>query len=281
MRVLVTGADGQLGRAIARVFARHEVLSFGRNSIDITDFDAVASTLDSVVPAAVVNAAAYTDVDGAESPEGREAAFRANALGPRNLAVATFERDLPLLHVSTDYVFDGRAACPYHEYDRPDPRSVYGASKLAGECAVRAHNPRHYIARTAWLYDHGAENFPSTMLSLAERKEVRVVSDQYGSPTFAPHLAVGLEKLLDSGAYGTYHLAGGGGASWYELTRALYELAGIETPVRAVSTADFPRPAERPRYAVLRSIQSPHLELPPWREGLAEFVRLERGSPRS
>lgn len=271
MKVLLTGAGGQLGRAVQAVFARHEVVALGHGALDVADLAAARAAVAAHRPALVLNAAAWTDVDGAESdPAG---AYRANALGPRNLALACAGAGAALLHLSTDYVFDGRAVRPYHEYDATAPLNVYGAGKLAGEAAVRAHCPRHYIVRTAWLYAAAGRNFPNTMRGLANRSEVRVVDDQHGSPTYAPHLARALLELVETQAWGTWHLAGGGGTSWYGLTRELFRALGVRIPVVPVSTAEFPRPAERPKYAVLASIQSPEIRLPPWEEGLAEFVR--------
>jgi dTDP-4-dehydrorhamnose reductase len=186
-----------------------------------------------------------------------------------------------VLHVSTDYVFDGRATRPYHEYDMTGPRSAYGRSKLAGEQAVRALNPRHYVVRTAWVYHHThSGNFPQTMLRLAEKGGVRVVSDQFGSPTYAPHLARAIAELLGTAAFGTWHFAGAGEASWYDLTRELFAQLGIGASVTPVSTAEFPRPAERPRYAVLATIQEPRIVLPDWREGVAEFAAAIRSASR-
>jgi dTDP-4-dehydrorhamnose reductase len=271
MKILVTGAAGQLGACLPEALAGHEVVALARDRLDIANLTQVRLAVQSHRPHAVVNAAAYNRVDEAESDP--DAAFRGNALGPRNLALATADAGIALVHVSTDYVFDGTATRPYHEYDATGPRSTYGASKLAGESAVRELNPRHFVVRTAWLYAAGGSNFPHTMLRLADRPEVRVVSDQVGSPTYAPHLARALARLLGTGAFGTYHLAGAGAASWYELTRALYARRGIATPVVPVTTAEFPRPAPRPAYSVLTTIQDPRIVLPPWEEGLAEFCR--------
>ncbi len=273
MKILLTGSKGQLGGAVQRVFSAHEIVAVDIDEVDITDLDAVRRAASDCAPDAIINAAAYTNVDGAEKDV--ELAYRVNALGPRNLALAASECDASLVHVSTDYVFDGRGTRPYHEYDATGPRSVYGASKLAGEEAVRSWR-RHFVVRTAWLYENGFPNFPATMLSLADRDEVRVVSDQHGSPTFAPHLAAALLELVDSDAFGTYHMAGSGGASWFDLTRTLYRLLEIDTAVRPVATAEFPRPAERPHYSVLETVQSPRIVLPPWQEGLAEFARIVR-----
>jgi dTDP-4-dehydrorhamnose reductase len=272
--VVVTGARGQLGSELCRLLAPREPVALGSAQLDITDFGAVRVALLGAQASIVINCAAYTQVDVAES--NIDDAFDVNALGPRNLAVVTAELGVPLLHVSTDYVFDGTAGVAYHEYDTPCPASVYGASKLAGEQAVAVLNPRHYIARTAWLYDDDGGNFPNTMLKLADRDEVRVVNDQYGSPTYVPHLAAALERLMDSGAYGTWHLTGSGEATWHELTCELYRALNIETVVVPVTTDEFPRPAPRPPYSVLRSVQSPQIHLPDWRVGLQEFAQKKR-----
>ena len=274
MKILLVGSGGQLARALLEALAQHEVQGVDLPEFDVTDLAQTRDTVARSRPELLLNASAYTAVDAAERDT--DGAFRVNALGPRNLALATAEAGIPLLHVSTDYVFDGESARPYHEFDAPNPRSVYGRSKLAGEEAVRSLNPLHYVVRTAWLYAPWGKNFALTMRELAARPEVRVVSDQYGSPTYAPHLAQAMARLLETRSFGTWHLAGSGGTSWYELTRALYQELGIETPVHPIATADFPRDAPRPRYAVLTSLQTPPLRLPPWREGvraLAERLR--------
>lgn len=270
MRIVLTGAAGQLGHALQASVASHDVTALDRRQLDIANRVAVSTAVNACAPDLVIDAAAYNDVDGAESHHDK--AYAANALGPRNLALATAARGIPLLHVSTDYVFDGSATRPYHEFDRPNPRSVYGKSKLAGEDAVRELNHRHYIVRTAWLFHTVGRNFAKTICGVAERPEVRVVSDQYGSPTYAPHLAEALVQLIETGAYGTYHLAGRGGTSWFELTRTLYRHLGITTPVQPVSTSEFPRPAPRPRYSVLTTLQDPAILLPPWEDGAAAFA---------
>lgn len=271
MKILLTGAGGQLGQALQKALADRDLVALDHHHLDITSLEAVRHTVGGHHPDIVVNAAAFNHVDGAESDP--DAAYRGNALGPRNLAVVTAARGLPLLHVSTDYVFAGTRTRPYHEFDRPHPRSVYGASKLAGEDAVRTLNPRHYVVRTAWLYHTVGRNFPKTMCTLADRSEVRVVSDQFGSPTYAPHLAAALAQLITTGAFGTYHLAGQGGTNWFALACALYRHLGIRTPIRPVATSEFPRPAERPRYSVLTTLQEPRIVLPPWEDGMAEFAR--------
>jgi dTDP-4-dehydrorhamnose reductase len=270
VKILLAGAAGQLGRALVDALESHELDPLGSKQLDVTDLPAVRATLSARRPELVVNCSGWTDVDGAEAEP--EAAFRLNALGPRNLALAARETGAALLHVSTDYVFDGEGDRPYCEFDATRPLSVYGRSKLAGEEAVREANERHFIVRTAWLYSTRGRNFALTMRGLAERPEVRVVSDQFGSPTYAPHLARAIGELVASGTYGTYHLAGRGVASWWELTCALYRELGVHTPVRAVSTAEFPRPARRPRYAPLTTVQSPEILLPSWEEGVRAFA---------
>ncbi len=274
-RILLAGAGGQLGRSLREVLADRELHPRTRDELDIASLDAVRDAVAQIEPDLVVNAAAYNAVDAAE--EDPEAAYSGNALGPRNLAVATAGRAIPLLHVSTDYVFDGRGARPYHEYDRPAPRTAYGKSKLAGEDAVRSINPRHYIVRTAWLYHPDGKNFANTIVGLADRGEVRVVSDQYGSPTYVPHLATGIAQLVDSEAYGTYHIVNAGEASWFDFASALYAELDLDAAVLPVSTAEFPRPAERPRYSVLTSIQQPRVELPHWKDGVRAFAAAKRG----
>jgi dTDP-4-dehydrorhamnose reductase len=275
MRILLLGAGGQLGRALAPALAAHAVVACDHARLDIADLAAVREAVRAAGPDALINAAAFNEVDRAESEP--EPAYRGNALGPRNLALASAERGISILHVSTDYVFDGTATTPYHEYHRPHPLSVYGATKLAGEAAVQALNPRHYLVRTAWLYSEVGHNFPRTMLELAATQPVvRVVSDQTGSPTYAPHLAAAIARLIETQAYGIYHLAGRGGTTWFDLTRALYRSLAIDVTVEPVSTAEFPRPAARPRYSVLTTIQEPRLLLPPWEEGLGEFERATR-----
>jgi len=271
MKILVAGASGQLGSLLPEALAGHRVEALGRDRLDVADLGSVRDAVRATRPQLVVNAAAWNRVDDAETD--REGAFRGNALGPRNLALATAEAGIPLVHVSTDYVFDGRAGRPYHEYDAPCPLSVYGRSKLAGETAVRELNPRHFVVRTAWLYAPGHPNFPTTMIRLGRDGPVRVVDDQVGSPTYAPHLAHAIARLVATGAFGTWHLAGAGQTSWFGLTRRLFERMGLGSEVTAVSTAEFPRPAPRPACSALVSIQDPPIALPPWEQGIDEFCR--------
>jgi dTDP-4-dehydrorhamnose reductase len=279
LKILITGADGQLGQCLLTACTRHEVLALNHQALDITQLDKVRDALGAYRPGLVINAAAFNDVDGAESHSAE--AYAVNALGPRNLAVATAAREIPLLHVSTDYVFSGSSRRPYHEFDRTNPCSVYGASKLAGEDAVRSLNPRHYIVRTAWLFWEDGRSFLLSMYRLATRNQLKVASDQYGSPTYVPHLAEGITKLAGTEAYGTYHLAGRGGASRFELVAYMLRRLSIATPILPVSSLEFSAPAPRPSYSVLSTIQDPRIELPTWEEGVSEFAsRLARADSR-
>lgn len=271
MKILVTGAAGQLGRALPEALRGHDVAALDRAGLDIADAASVAAALAAHAPGAVINAAAYNEVDRAESEP--EAAFRGNALGPRTLAEATAARGIALVHVSTDYVFDGTARTPYVESSATRPLSAYGRSKRSGEQAVIGANPRHFVVRTSWLYSAGGRNFPNTMRGLAQRGGVRVVEDQRGSPTYVPHLAAALAALVESGDFGIHHAAGQGEASWYELTRALFAGLGLDVPVEPVPTTAFPRPAPRPAYSVLATERRPPRLLPPWQDGLDAYVR--------
>jgi dTDP-4-dehydrorhamnose reductase len=270
MKLLIAGAGGQLGRSLGVALKQHELAMFERAEMDVTDLESVRAKVEHHRPDAVINASAFNGVDAAESDP--ELAFRVNAVGARNLALAAAEIKAGIVHVSTDYVFDGASGRPYHEYDEPRPVSTYGRSKLAGERAVASTNPRHYIVRTAWLFHEDGNNFLNRMITLASKGEVSVVNDQFGSPTYAPHLAEAIARLIESRAYGVYHLAGRGGTTWYELTRTLFRELGIRTQILPVSTSEFPRPAQRPRYSVLTTLQEPRLLLPSWKQGVHAFV---------
>jgi dTDP-4-dehydrorhamnose reductase len=271
LKILVAGAGGKLGRALTAGLAAHTVVPLERGQLDIADAGAVRDAVRAHSPDLVVNAAAYNEVDRAETE--RETAWRANVRGPENLARATADAGAAVLHVSSDYVFDGRAGRPYHEDDAPHPLSVYGESKLAGEEAVRRSNPRHYVVRTAWLFAADGRNFALTMLDLAARGPVRVVRDLHGSPTYVPHLAEAIGRLLATGAYGTWHLAGRGTATWFELADAIFRRCGIAAALEPVTAAEVARPAARPAFSALTTVREPAVLLPPWEEGVAAFAR--------
>lgn len=275
MKILVTGAKGQLGIEVAKQSGEHELILTGRGDLDITDARQVSSCLRKVNPDAVIHCAAYTNVDGAESDE--DGAFRVNAVGAQNLAAGCLEIGARLVYVSTDYVFDGTKQGVYREFDPVNPQTVYGRTKWQGEELVRQILGRHYIVRTAWLYGEG-KNFVRTMLQLAEKQPLRVVADQVGTPTSTVDVAQAIYRLLDSDAYGTYHASCQGQCSWYDFACEIFRQAGKQVQVLPVTTAEFPRPAKRPAYSVLDNYMLRMTvgdSMRSWQEALSEYIQLE------
>jgi dTDP-4-dehydrorhamnose reductase len=273
-KLLVTGAGGMLGRAVVDAAARlgHQVVPCARADLDIADADATRRLVAEARPAAIVNCAAYTDVDGAESD--RKSAEAANVQGARHVASAAAEIGAFVVHISTDYVFDGSKREPWLESDPVAPLGAYGETKLAGEHAVASVNPAHAIVRTAWLFGAGGRNFVDTMLALgAEREEVSVVTDQIGCPTWTGHLAGALVELAERPAEtGIHHIASSGSCSWNELALEIFERAGIDCRVLPATSEQFVRPARRPAYSVLGSERRDPLVLPRWQDGVAEYL---------
>ena len=274
LRLLVTGAGGMLGRAVVEA-ARgrgHDVFAATRAELDITVEAAVRPALLEWRPDVVVNCAAYTDVDGAEHD--RAAAEAVNHHGAGLIADAAAEVGASIVHLSTDYVFDGSKREPWVESDPVAPLGVYGETKLGGERLVAAANPAHVIVRTSWLFGAGGRNFVDTMLALgAARDEVSVVTDQVGCPTWTGHLAGALVALAERPqATGIHHIAGAGACSWNELAQEIFERAGLDCRVLPATSEQFPRPARRPAYSVLGSERPDAVVLPPWQQGLAEYL---------
>ncbi len=287
--MLVTGASGMLGLDVLRAGERagHELVGLARSELDVTDAGAVRDAFARVQPEAAINCAAWTDVDGAETHE-REA-HAVNGDGAGNLARAAADAGVPLAHVSTDYVFSGEAPHgpdgrprAFVESDATGPRSVYGASKLAGERLVLSASPRHAVARTAWLFGTGGRNFAETMLRLAgERDAVQVVDDQVGCPTWTGHLAPALIGLLERGVAGLVHLAGAGHVSWNGFAAEIFRQADLGCRVEPASSAQMARPAPRPAWSALESERDEVLPLPPWQDGLAGFLAARAGIMRA
>lgn len=278
MNILVTGANGQLGREIVNLAADPNVriMGFGRDELDISNPAQCEAVMADCMPDAVIHCAAYTAVDKAESDP--DEAFRINAAGTRNIATAAKAVGAKLCYVSTDYVFDGRAAVPYEEQTKANPQTVYGRSKLAGEQEVQSIITEHFIVRTSWVFGKYGRNFVKTIRQLAgEREQLQVVDDQIGSPTYALDLANFLVTLVQTEFYGLYHATNVGTCSWYEFAQAILEESGL-TAVRLepCTTASFPRPAARPAYSVLsHSALLAHgfQAFRPWREALHHYMK--------
>lgn len=271
MRILVTGAGGQLGRELIEVLASQEVHGRDHHALDITDRHAVIATVEQVRPSWVINAAAYNDVDGAEVAS--ELAFAVNAAGAGYLAEAAARAGADMMHISTDYVFDGRKGTPYTELDRPDPLSVYGRTKYEGELQVLSAHPSACVLRTAWLYGEYGNNFVKAILKAAERGgPLRVVADQVGSPTWTRHLARAIGALIQTPARGLFHVANAGACSRFEFARAIVQ-GRVE--VQPISAAEAARPAPRPANSALVSErwQAAGLQpLPDWERALGDYL---------
>jgi dTDP-4-dehydrorhamnose reductase len=274
MRLLVTGGAGMLGQAVATAATRlgHEVVALSRAELDVTDADHVRRVIAAAEPRAIVNCAAWTDVDAAETAEATATAV--NGAGAGNVARAAAETGARVVHISTDYVFDGTKTTPWVESDPAGPIDAYGRSKLVGEQEVAAASGEHAIVRTAWLFGAGGRNFVDTMLALGdERDEVSVVTDQVGSPTWTGHLAEAVIELAERrGDVGVFHAAGAGACSWYELAVEVFDRAGVRCRVLPTTAERFARAARRPAYSVLATERDAAPILPPWQQGVAAYL---------
>ncbi len=275
MRVLITGAAGMLGTDLSAAAgaAGHEVIALPRAELDIADGDAVRAAIGGARPDVVVNCAAWTDVDGAETH--LEEAIAINGTAAGHVAAAAAAVGAWTIHISSDYVFDGSKTEPYLESDPVGPRSAYGRSKLEGELAVAREAPAsHTIVRSSWLFGVHGHCFPATIMRLArERDSITVVDDQVGCPTFTGHLAPALLELAEGRAPGVVHVAGGGDCSWFDFAVAIVSSAGLSCDVRPGTTAELARPAPRPAYSVLRTERGDAVpRLADWRSGLADYL---------
>ncbi|SDW82262.1 dTDP-4-dehydrorhamnose reductase [Paenibacillus sp. PDC88] len=282
MKVLVTGAAGQLGKDVVLLLQSKgcEILACDRQTLDITNSEQCKAVVTGFSPQAIIHCAAYTAVDAAETDV--EGAYLVNATGSRNLAVAAEKIGAKIVYISTDYVFNGQSSEPYHEYDNTDPQSIYGKSKRAGEVLTQSLSSRYFIVRTSWVYGLHGSNFVKTMLKLGQEKPLlNVVNDQKGSPTYTVDLAAFLYELIQTEKYGIYHASNSGSCTWYEFTQAILEDAAqvldmkVTASLEPCTTDMFPRPAPRPQNSVMEhlAIRTNGLtDLRPWREGLNDFL---------
>ena len=276
-RVIVTGANGQLGRAVNQQYSgstEFELINTDVGELDITSIDRVMEFARDIKPYAIINCAAYTAVEACEQEE--DLAFRINAIGARNLSIAANETGAKLVHVSTDYVFDGNGSRPYRETDPTGPQSAYGRTKLASENFVKEFSGRHYIVRTAWMYGDG-KNFVKTMLRLSETNDkVRVVCDQVGSPTSAAELAKAIAYLLPTENYGLFHGTCEGDCSWAQFTEEIFRLAGKKTMVEAITSEEYGAAVKRPAYSILENYMfkmTTDFMFADWHDAIAEYLK--------
>jgi len=288
MKILITGCRGQLGSQIINIlkagsselgvipqeYRTSEIIGVDIEELDISSLEYVREFMNEVKPNIVINSAAYTNVDGCESNQ--DLAFKVNSLGPRNLAIACEHIGAKLIHISTDYVFEGNAINPYKEYDIINPASVYGKTKLLGENYVREFCSKYFIVRTAWLYGYNGNNFVKTIMKVAKEKgHLDVVDDQRGNPTNAEDLAHHILKLTLTDEYGVYHCTGNGECSWYDFARAIVEFANIECTVSPITSDKINRAAKRPNFSALDNMMlrcSVGDEMRDWEKSLENFI---------
>ena len=277
MKILITGANGLLGHELSSLLKDHTLILLSHSQLDISDSESVNKQIDSSSPDIIINSAAYTQVDACET--NYDLAFQSNAIGPKNLAIKCKQLGIPLIHISTDYVFEGneKKNSPLVENDKLGPKTVYGKTKLEGEKMVQENCQKYFILRTAWLYGEG-KNFVKTMLSLSKKnKELKVVNDQIGSPTYAKDLAKAIKEIIEkkSDKYGIYHVTNKGEVSWYEFAKKIFEIKNIEIKVNPCTSEEFPRPAPRPHYSVLSNqkwIDAGFTPMRDYEEALNEYL---------
>ena len=277
MKILITGSNGMLGHDLIEVLKdNHELILTTSKTLDITNKNQVFEVICEAEPDVVINSAAYTDVDGCE--ENHDLAYAVNGEGVKNLALACKEVDCALVHISTDYIFNGKNDRPWVEDDEIGPISVYGKSKLKGEEAILDILDQYFIVRTAWLYGINGKNFPKTMLELAKNhSEITVVYDEVGTPTYTPDLACGISELIETDYYGIYHLTNSGSCSWCEFARYIFEVAGRDVKIVPITASEFARPALRPSYSVLENrnwVEKGFKPLRSYKKAIKEYIEL-------
>ena len=277
MKILITGSNGMLGHDLIEVLNdNHELILTTSKTLDITDKDNVIDFIVENRPDIVINSAAYTNVDACE--ENQKTAFNVNCQGVKNLAIACRKIDCPLVHISTDYVFNGENTRPWVEDDEIGPISVYGKSKLKGEEAILETLEKFFIIRTAWLYGINGGNFPKTMLELAENhSQIKVVYDEVGTPTYTLDLAKAISELINTDYYGIYHITNSGSCSWCEFSRYIFEIAEKDVEVIPVTALEFARPAPRPHYSVLNNknwIENGFEPLRSYKDAVKDYIEL-------
>ncbi|MCT4619645.1 MAG: dTDP-4-dehydrorhamnose reductase [Marinisporobacter sp.] len=298
MNILITGGKGQLANSIMDLFKRREcslgkvdeiyfhgqIFCVDKHHLDITSLEHVKSYFKKIKPGIVINTAAYTHVDDCES--NIDLAYKINALGPRNLSIICEEIQAKLIHISTDYVFDGKSKIPYKEFDSPHPINIYGKSKYLGEEYVKQFCSKYFILRTSWLYGHKGKNFVKTILKASKEKEVlRVVNDQIGNPTYAEDLAYHILKLGPTKEYGIYHCTGNDSCSWYEFAKAILQYTNSNCKIQPTSSSDYKSVATRPNYSTLDHMMLRCTigdKMRHWKVALEDFINnYERNVPLS
>lgn len=288
MRIIITGAKGQLGSQLVdiikngyseigeidKLYKYAQVFAFDSNELDISDYKKCLNIFENIKPDIVINCAAYTNVDLCE--QNIDLAFNVNSLGARNMAIASRKIGAKLVHISTDYVFDGQAMAPYREFDLPNPQSIYGKTKLFGENYIREFCDKYFIIRTAWLYGYNGKNFVKTIINLAKEKEfIEVVDDQRGNPTNVEDLVHHILKIALTEEYGLYHCSGEGICSWYDFAKKIIEFVGIDCEVRPTTSDKFIRPAKRPKFSALDKMMLRNTvgnEMRYWEDALKVYI---------
>jgi dTDP-4-dehydrorhamnose reductase len=277
MKIMIIGSEGMLGHDLVDILSvDNEVITTTIDTLDITDIEKTIETVKKNNPDVLIHAAAFTDVDGSESNP--DLAFKVNALGTRNVAVACNEINCAMVYICTDYVFDGTNNTSYHEYDQTKPLGVYGKTKHTGEVYIRDILNKFYIVRTAWLYGYHGPNFVTTMLNLAKTtKNISVVNDQIGSPTYTVDLANAIALLIKRPSYGIYHVTNSESCSWYDFAKEIFNQTNIEVELKPVTTKEFPRPAPRPKFSVLENYNwkmEGYPKLRSYKEALTDYLKL-------